>query len=193
MTKHSHLRSFLINCLFFSPCIIFSQTWVFDDAHSNLQFSLSHMMVTEIEGSLKIREATLASQGEDFSDASVRIIADMNSIDTDNEGRDEHLRSKDFFDTEKFPEMLFVSNSFSKTEENTYKVSGDLTFHGITRPVVLDAIATVAVRPYDHKTIVGFKVKGEIRRTDFDISTETPGTLLGNEVSIKVNAIFVKE
>src|SRR5688572_30159814 len=108
-------------------------TWTFDDAHSNLQFSLTHLMVSEIEGSMEIKEATLITPNPDFSNASVYILADAASIDTDNNARDEHLRSPDFFDVVKYPSLTFTSTSFDKVSDNKYKVSGNLTFHGITR------------------------------------------------------------
>lgn len=167
-------------------------TWTFDDAHSNLQFSLTHLLVSEIEGSIEIKEATLITPNADFTDATIHILGDMATIDTDNDSRDEHLRSADFFDVEKYPTMTFTSNSFVKTGANTYIVKGDLTFHGITKNISLEVTANTAVRSYDNKTVVGFRVKGSIKRTDFGISVDTPEALLSDETQITANAIFVK-
>ena len=168
-------------------------TWSLDDAHSNLRFSLTHLMVSEIEGSVQIKEAALTTVNDDFSDASVSIKADMNTIDTDNDGRDEHLRSPDFFDTEKYPSLRFASSSFKKVGENKFEVTGPLIFHGITQTVTLDVIANPGTNPWDNKSIVGFKVSGKIKRKDFGIGMDTPGAVLSDEVDIKANVIFVKD
>ncbi|MBK9984616.1 MAG: YceI family protein [Saprospiraceae bacterium] len=166
--------------------------WELDTAHSNLHFAVTHLMVSEIEGSLKITNATLTTPNEDFTDAVVSLEADMNTIDTDNDSRDTHLKSDDFFNVEKFPTMTFKSDAFKKTEDKKYTVTGQLTFHGITKTVTLDVIANPGVQPWDNKTIVGFKVTGKINRSDFDISASTPSAMLSDEVVIFANVIFVK-
>lgn len=166
--------------------------WELDIAHSNLHFAVTHLMVSEIEGSLKITNATLTTPNEDFSDAAVSVEADMNTIDTDNDGRDTHLKGADFFDVEKFPVMTFKSETFKKTEDKKYVVTGPLTFHGITKNVILDVIANPGVQPWDNKTIVGFKITGKINRSDFGISASTPSAVLSDEVEIFANVIFAK-
>lgn len=166
--------------------------WVFDDAHSSIRFTLTHLMVSDIEGSIKIREASLNAP-DDLSNAQVNVIADVRTIDTDNDGRDEHLRSPDFFDADKYPDMVFRSSSFRHKEGNQYEVSGDLSFHGVTKPIIFEATATNAIRPYDNKNIIGFKVNGKLNRKDYNISAETPEALLSETVEIKGNFIFVKE
>lgn len=166
------------------------QGWEVDTAHSNLHFAVTHLMVSEIEGSIKITAATLNTPNEDFTDAKVTLEADMNSLDTDNDGRDNHLKTADFFDVEKYPTMTFESASFKKTEDKKYVVSGNLTFHGVTKPVTLEVIASPGVQPWDDKKIVGFKVSGKIMRSDFGISTTTPSAVLSDEVSIVANVVF---
>lgn len=179
--------------LFISATSFGQAEWTFDDAHSNLQFSVTNLMVAEIEGSMIIRQAKLTFTKPDFSDASIYILADVNTIDTDNDARDEHLRSPDFFDAAKYPDLTFQSIQFLKTGSNKYSVTGNLTFHGITKPVTMDVVATEVVRPYDQKTVIGFKANGTIKRTDFNISSETPSAILGDDVTVKGNVIFVKE
>ena len=183
----------LLLVFFMIPGFIKAQTWTFDDSHSNLRFSVTNLMVSEIEGSMKIIEADLVSAGNDFTNASVSIRADVNSIDTDHEGRDEHLRSPDFFDAAAYPDLVFRSTSFKKLSDHKYLVEGTLSFHGVTKTITLEAEATTAVRPYDDKTVVGFRVHGTIKRTDFNISTGTPSTILEDTVEIKANVIFIKD
>jgi len=185
---------------FFSTITLFvslssnAQTvWSFDDAHSNLQFSVTNLMVAEIEGSIIISQARLTFTQPDFSDANIYILADVNTIDTDNDARDEHLRSPDFFDAAKYPDLTFQSTTFQKLGAYKYAVTGSLTFHGITKLVTMEVVATEAVRPYDKKTIIGFKANGTIKRTDFNIAAETPSAILSDDVSVRGNVIFVKE
>lgn len=187
---------FILACLSFvsfsfkpSP----AATWTFDAAHSNLGFSITHLMVADIEGSFKIKEATITAPGEDFNDATVNFIADAGSIDTDNEMRDEHLKKADFFNTATYPDIVFKSSSFKKAGDKKYKVDGDLTFHGVTKPVTLDVLANTMVNPMDKKTVAGFKVTGVIKRTDFGIAASAPATLLSDEVSIRGNVKFIMQ
>lgn len=167
-------------------------TWTLDPLHSSLRFSVSSLMISEIEGSFKMTESTITAQKEDFSDAVVHMVADVNSIDTDVDERDTHLKSADFFDAAKYPTIVFKSTSFEKQNDKRYKVTGDLTFHGITKQVVLEAIANYATHPMTKKALTGFKVTGTIKRTDFGIAVSTPANMLGDEVNIVANAQFVK-
>lgn len=166
--------------------------WTLDPLHSSLRFSVSSLMISEIEGSFKMTESTITAQKEDFSDAVVYMVADVNSIDTDVDERDTHLKSADFFDAAKYPSIVFKSTSFEKQTGNKYKVTGDLTFHGITKQVVLEAIANYATHPMTKKALAGFRVTGTIKRTDFGIAVSTPATMLGDEVNIVANAQFVR-
>ncbi len=189
--KAIHL-SFLFTVISIATSIGQSK-WSFDDAHSNLQFSLSHLMVTDVEGSIKVSEASLVAAGDDFANASISVKGDMSSIDTDNDGRDEHLRAPDFFDVAKFPNVTFHSTTFKKISDTKYEVAGLLTLKSVSKQVIFDVTATKNIRPYDNKTIVGFRVNGTINRMDFGISKETPSTMLGEEVQIRGNVIFVIE
>ncbi|MGZ5222245.1 MAG: YceI family protein [Chitinophagaceae bacterium] len=167
-------------------------SWALDPLHSSLRFSVSSLMISEVEGSFKMTESTITTQKEDFSDAVVYMVADVNSIDTDVDERDTHLKSADFFDAAKYPAIVFKSTGFEKQNSNKYKVTGDLTFHGITKEVVLEAIAKYAIHPMTKKNLAGFKVTGTIKRTDFGIAVSTPATMLGDEVHIVANAQFAK-
>jgi Uncharacterized conserved protein len=167
--------------------------WQMDTLHSSLRFSVNSLMISDIEGSFKIKSSTITGEKEDLSDAVVTMVADVNTIDTDVEERDTHLKSPDFFDAAKYPEILFKSTKFEKVGEKEYKVTGDLTFHGITKPIVLHATANYAVHPVTNKKLVGFRVKGTVRRTDYGIAQNMPTDMLGDDVHITANTQFVKD
>lgn len=167
-------------------------TWALDPLHSSLRFSVSSLMISEVEGSFKMKESTITAHKEDFSDAVVYMVADVNTIDTDVDERDTHLKSADFFDAAKYPTIVFKSTGFEKLSDKRYKVTGDLTFHGITKQVVLEAIANYGTHPMSKKTLAGFKVTGTIKRSDFGIAATTPAAMLGDDVNIVANAQFAK-
>ena len=174
--------------------IVETAVWKYDNDHAKLGFSISHLSVTDVDGSFKKVEATIRSSENDFKDAVVEMTAQVNSVDTDNEKRDAHLQSADFFDAAKFPTIVFKSTSFTKTaEENTYSVAGNLTLHGVTKPVTLSAVAKSTIHPYTKKTVAGFKITGKINRKDFGIAEQTPAAMLGDEVNILANAEFIKD
>jgi polyisoprenoid-binding protein YceI len=177
-----------------SGAVVFGQNWSLDKSHSKLGFGITHLMVSSVEGSFKSFDAKIVSSKEDFSDAVVELTADVNSIDTDNEQRDNHLKNPDYFDAAKYPALTFKSKSFKKVADKKYKVAGDLTLHGVTKPVELEVTLNgTAVHPYNKKTIAGFKATGVLKRSDFAIAPSTPAAALSDEVSITANAEFVKE
>ncbi len=172
----------------------FSQTWNWDKAHSQLQFGIQHLSISEIDGSFSSVTAKITSSKDDFSDAVVELSAEIASISTGNEQRNTHLKSPDFFDAAKFPTLTFKSTSFKKTGAKTFEVAGDLSFHGVTKPVVLNATLNgTTVNPQSKKTIAGFKVTGTIKRTDFGIATGFPSNMLSDDVALNANAEFVKD
>ncbi len=164
--------------------------WTFDAAHSKLRFSITHLMVSDVEGSFKIKEAVITAPNADFTDASVTMTADAASVNTENEQRDAHLKKADFFDTDKYPELSFKSTSFKKASANKYKVTGNFTMHGVTKPVSLDVVALSGTNPMNNKPIAGFKVTGVIKRTDFNLSPSTPSSILSDEVALTANVEF---
>ncbi len=110
----------------------FAQTWNLDKAHARLGFTITHMMVSDVDGSFKNFDATVTAAKPDFSDAKVQMTAQTASIYTDNDMRDEHLRKPDYFDAEKYPTVTFQSTSLKKVSEGKYKMTGNLTMHGVT-------------------------------------------------------------
>ena len=168
-------------------------TWKSDDAHSQVSFGVTHMGISEVEGLFDDFDATIVASEEDFSDASYNVVIDVPSINTGVEMRDNHLRSADFFDAEKYPKMTFVSKSSEKVGEGKYKVTGDLTFHGVTRPVTLDVWYRGTVEnPQNGEVISGFEITGDIKRSDFNLGPDFPEAVLSDTVHLDVDAEFKK-
>jgi polyisoprenoid-binding protein YceI len=170
-------------------------TWAMDKAHSKLGFTVTHLALTEVDGNFKTFDAKVTANKPDLSDASFELTADVNSISTDNERRDNHLKSPDFFDVAKYPTLTFKSKSFQKVEGKKYKLTGDLTMHGVTKPVTLDVTMNGPVtmeNPRGKQEKAGFKMAGTIKRSDFSVGT-IPTAVVGDEVEIKANGEFTKQ
>ena len=167
--------------------------WKADLSHSNLGFAILHQLVNDVRGTVKVTESTITQPKEDFTDATITLKADLNSIDTDNDKRDAHLKTADFFDTEKFPELSFQSISFIKKNPDTYTITGNLTLHGITKAATLNAVSKSGINAMNNKPVIGFKVTGVIKRTDFAISASAPSAMISDEVNIEANLEFGKQ
>jgi polyisoprenoid-binding protein YceI len=163
-----------------------------DKAHAKLGFTVTHLMISEVEGWFKTFDAKITSSKEDFSDAVIEMTADVNSINTDNEQRDTHLKGPDFFDATKFPSITFKSKSFKKVSGNNYKATGELTMHGVTKTIELDVIYRSAIHPMTKKQVAGFKISGKLKRSDFGIGASMPEAMLSDEVAVIANAEFIK-
>ena len=193
MKKQILIATIAISAIFFSFTVVTTTSWSFDKSHAKLGFSVTHLMISDVEGSFKNATATLTTTKEDFTDAVVEMTAEASSINTDHEKRDAHLKSADFFDVAQFPTLTFKSTSFKKTKTaNTYVVKGNLTMHGITKPVTLTAVAKTGIHPMNKKTVAGFKITGTLKRSDFGIGGGTPTAIVSDEVLINANAEFVK-
>jgi len=167
----------------------FSQTWVSDASHSRLGFTISHLMISDIAGNFKQFEIKAVSSKPDYSDAKIELTAQIASINTDNDKRDEHLNGEDFFDAKKFSTLNFKSTSLKKMKGKNFKLSGDLTMHGITKPVVLDlAFVGKVINPMSKKEIVVFNIRGKLKRSDFAIGSKYPAAMVGDEVTLIANA-----
>lgn len=173
-----------------------TQKWTLDPAHSELQFKIKHLMIATVTGSLKSFSAKLLADEDSFNDAEVTFSGDLNSIDTGNTDRDNHLKSADFFNAETYPTMSFKSNSMEK-DGGDYTVSGDLTIKGKTNALKLKAeFGGIATDLYG-QTKAGFTINGKINRSDFGLNwnaaLETGGVVLSEEVKILAELQFIKQ
>ncbi|MCB0535974.1 MAG: YceI family protein [Saprospiraceae bacterium] len=171
--------------------------WAFDGMHSNIGFSVSHMGISMIEGEFNEFSGEVTTSKEDFSDAKVVFTIKSASINTDVAPRDEHLKSADFFDVEKYPEIKFTGAIKGRSIANTYALEGELTMHGVTKPVTSEL--TYMGQAYDgHNKLqkAGFKVSGVINRDDFGITYNAPmpsgAPMIGREVHLKIGVELVK-
>lgn len=161
--------------------------WSVDKVHSRVGFAVPHYAITEVEGNFKDFEATVVSKADDFNGAEVSFTAKTASIDTDNERRDGHLKSADFFDSEKFPDVSF-KGKLTK-EGGKYKLKGDLTMKGVTKPAEFD-VTYGGTMDTGRGLKAGFKLVGEINRQDYGIvygatnKTSTGDLVIGDKVTI---------
>jgi polyisoprenoid-binding protein YceI len=170
--------------------------WSVDPTHSNVKFSVSHMVISEVEGSFSGFEGTIDAPSADFNNSSISFSVNVGSINTNSDQRDGHLKSPDFFDVAKYPTMTFTSASFKKTTGNNYKLEGNLTIKGVTKKVTFDVTyGGIAKDPYGN-TKAGFKAKGTIKRMEYGLTwsalTEAGGLVVGDDVAIMLNIELVK-
>jgi len=168
-----------------------SKVWKNDPAHSRLGFVVKHLTISEISGRFADFSVDVTTTKADYSDAQISVTAKVASIDTDIEARDNHLRSADFFDAEKYPVLTFKSIYLKKTGQNEGKLYGNLSFHGITKAVTLDVtyFGTV-VNPMRKAETAGFKIKGTIKRSDFNLGANFPEAVISDNIQIIADVEF---
>jgi polyisoprenoid-binding protein YceI len=171
--------------------------WVLDPTHSELGFKIKHLMITNVSGSFKNFQAEVETKGEDFSTAKIILTADLASISTSNEQRDAHLRTSDFFEVEKYPQLKFQSTKVEKVEDDEFTVYGELTLKGLTKPVKLQVEFNGLTKDPWGGERAGFVVTGKINRSEWGVNfngvLETGGMLLGEEVKINSEIQLVKQ
>lgn len=177
---------------------LFAQTnWNFDNSHSEIGFSVTHMLISETDGYFKDYIGSVVSSNDDFQNATINFEAKTTSIFTDNEKRDNHLRSDEFFDAEKFPTLSFESKSFTKVDGKNYKLVGDLTIKGITKEVTLSAKYNGTITDPWGNTRAGFKISGEVDRFDYNltwnVALEAGGLVVSKEVELDIKVELIKE
>ncbi len=171
--------------------------WALDPTHSEVHFKVRHLLVSNVSGHFKQIAATVETDGDDMSTAKVHFSADIDSISTNNEQRDGHLKTGDFFDAANHPKLLFEGTKLEPVEGENYKLHGKLTMRGVTKDIVLNAVYGGMIKDQWGNTRVGFEVSGKINRKDYGVSfgmvSDTGAIMLGEEVSISANAEFIKE
>lgn len=166
--------------------------WNIDNSHSEIGFKVKHMMISTVKGHFEDYHALIETSKDDFSDAQFSFSAKTASINTKNNDRDTHLKSDDFFNSEKFPEMTFTSKSYDGDN-----LVGDLTIRDVTKEVTLDVdLNGVAVDPYG-QTKAGFEMTGKINRKDFNLTwsavTEAGNIVVSDTVTLVIDAQFIKQ
>jgi len=181
----------LLVLVLFSTTLFAQTKWTVDKAHSKVQFSVTHMVISDVTGNFKNFDAYLETNGEDFENAKVDFWADVNTINTENEGRDKHLKSDDFFNAEKFPKIIFKGTSMKKVGEGKYQLTGDFTMRDVTKQITLDVTYRGMVKDQRGGTKAGFKVTGEVNRFDYGLKwnglVETGGLVVGKTVSLVID------
>ena len=173
-----------------------AETWNIDLPHSSVGFSVRHMVVTKTHGKFNDFTGLINFDGKNPEKGSVELTVQIASIDTDNKKRDDHLRSADFFDVEKFPTMTFKSKKVIKGEGNKFKLIGDLTIKGITKEITFDCEFNGIVSDPMGNTRAGFSAHAKINRQDFKItwskSLDAGGLVVGNQVTINLEIEVIK-
>ena len=171
--------------------------WVIDPSHSEIEFKVRHLMISNVTGSFKSFEGEVETDGDDFSNAKISFSAKVDSITTGNEQRDGHLKTGDFFELEKYPEVLFTAQGLKKKSDDEYEIEGDLTIRGVTKKVKLSVEAGGIVKDPWGQTKAGFSVKGKINRKDFGLNwgavTEPGGVVVSDEVRLSAELEFAKQ
>jgi polyisoprenoid-binding protein YceI len=172
--------------------------WQIDPAHSGVQFSIRHMMISNVRGQFGDVKGTVRADGNDPTKAVVEATIAATSIDTDQEKRDAHLRSPDFLDVEKFPTITFRSKRIEPVGEGRWKMTGDLTLHGVTKEVVLDVEGpTAAIKDPGGKTRAGAHATAKLKRSDFGITwsktLDGGGLVVGDDVNVTIDVEGVKQ
>lgn len=170
--------------------------WNIDPTHSEIQFKVKHLVISTVTGNFKSFDGRLEAEGDNFENADAYFEADIDSIFTNNEDRDNHLKSEDFFDAENYPKLTFESTSFEKTGDDTYKITGDLTIRDVTKEIELEAVHGGTVEDPYGNTKAGFEATGSINRKDFgltwDAVTEAGNVVVGDTVKLQLNLQIVE-
>jgi polyisoprenoid-binding protein YceI len=190
---NSRLLVLATSAVLFVPAFARASTWDIDPAHTSIEFSVRHMMVSTVKGQFEKVKGSLELDDKDVTKSTVEVTIDVGSVNTHEPKRDTHLRSPDFFDVAKFPTATFKSTKVQKAGKNKLKVTGELSLHGVTKPVVLEVEGpTDAYKTPFGTTVRGVHATAKLDRKDFGIGwnkvLDNGGVLVGNEVSLDLSA-----
>lgn len=171
--------------------------WTLDPVHSEIQFKIRHLMITNVTGTLPKYDVQVETQDLDFMTAKVKFTAETAAVTTGNDQRDQHLRSPDFFDVAKYPVLSFNATRYERVDDDSYELYGDLTIRDVTRNVKLDVeFGGVITDPWGN-TRAGFTINGKINRKDFGLNwsavTEAGGLVVGDDVRIHASLELIKQ
>jgi polyisoprenoid-binding protein YceI len=195
MKQMKRLVPFLVALAAPALALADASTWNIDPAHTQTNFSVRHLVISTVRGEFKKTTGAVKIDDKDPTKASVEATIDAASIHTREDKRDEHLRSPDFLDVQKYPTLTFKSTKIEKAGGDKYKVTGDLTLHGTTKPVVLDATLTDPIKDPMGKTRRGLQASTKINRQDYGVKWSKAveaGPVVGDEVTIEINSELIK-
>lgn len=192
------LKSAIAAAVFAVPSIAAASTWEIDPAHSSAKFTVKHMMITNVTGEFGNVTGTVNLDDKDPSKTTVTASVDTTTINTNQAKRDAHLKSPDFFDVEKYPAMTFASKSVKANGKDKFKVTGDLTLHGVTKPVTLDVeSASTEIKDPWGGTRRGASATTKLNRKDFGLTwnqaLETGGVAVSEDVNVTLDLQLVKK
>ena len=172
-------------------------TYTIDPAHTEVTFKIRHLMISNVTGHFTKFSGKMESSKDDFTDADINFEADIDSIDTNNEQRDGHLKTGDFFDAAQYPKLVFQSTSFDKVSGEIYKLNGNLTLHGVTKPITMSAELGGAAKDLYGNSRIAFEISGSIHRKEYGLewnaALETGGVALSDEVKLLLNVQLIKQ
>ncbi len=171
--------------------------WALDPTHAEIQFKIRHLMITNVTGSFGKFDASIETTDDNFDTSKISFSAEVDSLTTNNEQRDGHLKTADFFEAAKYPTLSFTSTRFEKVSGDDYTLYGDLSFHGVTKNIKLNVEHGGVIKDPWGMTRTGFTVEGKISRKDFGLTwnaaTEAGGVVLGDDVKLHASVEFVKQ
>jgi polyisoprenoid-binding protein YceI len=166
-------------------------TWIIDTAHSEIGFKVKHLMVSTVKGQFTSFAGSIKLADKDLTKAEITFSAETNSINTNNEMRDKHLASVDFFNSEVFPTLSFKSTKIIKKNESDYSVTGEMTMHGITKEITFDSKFNGSSTDMNKNKVMGFEISGTLSRKDFGLTWNAPieqgGVVVSDEVKLDIN------
>ena len=170
--------------------------WNIDPTHSEIGFKVKHLVISTVSGKFNSFEGKIESEKEDFTDAKISFSADINSIHTGNEQRDGHLKSPDFFDADNHAKLTFTSTGIKHKGGSDYKVTGDLTIRGVTKPIELNAEFGGTQTDFYGNTVAGWELTGKLNRQDYGLKwsavTEAGGIVVSDEVKLHAHIEAIK-
>ena len=183
-----------LSAVLLSVSAIAQTTWVEDPMHSKLGFTVTHLGIADVPGYFDDYDVTITSAKPDFSDAVVELTAQTKSINTQVDPRDNHLRSADFFDVDKYPTMTFKSTSIKKLKDGKYELTGDLAIRNTIKQIKVDMLyrGTTANPNANGAPVAGIQITGTIKRSDFVLGSGFPAPMISDEVRIKADGEFIQ-